>query len=138
MLPYLSPKSRFGKEEEAVKTQAVNNWVGYVSTINRQESIKQWQESNDHLNQATTTAQMAMNQATSADETEVQQANANTSLGRFVIPKVSKRRLNSNKANEVVAKVSAPVRTILPKPAGAVQNPQPAWTSGVKPQAKKK
>ena len=108
MLPYLSPTSLFSKEKEAVKTRAASNWGGYVSITNCQESIKQLQEGNDHLNPEPTTTQMATNQVTSADETVVQQTNANTSLGRFVIPKVSKRGLNLNKANEVAARVSPP------------------------------
>ena len=138
MLPYLSPTSLFSKEEEAVKTRAASSWGGYVDTIDRQESFKQWQGGNDHLNQEPTITPMATNQVTSADATVVQQTNANTSLGRFVIPKVSKRCLNSNKANELAAKVSPPARTILPKPVGTVQNPQSVGTSGVKPQKKKK
>ena len=98
MLPYLSPTSLFVKEEEAVELRAASNWGGYNKTIDRQELLRQWQEGSANPSQEPTTAPMATNQMTSKDATVVQPTNAPNSLGRFVIPKISKLGLQSNKA----------------------------------------
>ena len=137
MLPYLFPTSLFAEEEEAVKRRTAGNWGGYNNATYRQESLRQWQESIADINQEPTTAPMA---TTSKEATVVQQTNALNSLGRYVIPKISKLGVQSNKANELAAKVSPPARAILPKPPGTDhQNPCSLWnTRGLRPQKKKK
>ena len=136
ILPYLSPTSLFAEEEEAVKRRTSSNWVEYNNTSSRRESLRQWQEGDVDMNPE------SMNQVaiTSRESMVVQQPEAITGGVKYVIPKLSKKGIQSNEVNELAAKVSPPARPILPKPPGiGLQNQRPPWnTSGLRPQKKKK
>ena len=141
MLPYLSPTSLFRDEEEGVRTRAASNWGGYDDgSSSRQELLQRWQETvsenNSNHNSVAVVASTNIETATVVPSTGDQ---GPTSSGAYKIPILPGRGTLSNKANEQVPKVSTPVRAILPKPPGTVQNPRSLCnTSGLKAQKKKK
>ena len=131
MLPYLSPSSLFAEEENAVKRRMASNWGSYNDTTTHHDSLKQWQENDIDISQEPTTPV-----ATTSRETLIlPKPNVTNSLAGYVIPKLPKAGILSNKVNELEARVSPPARPILPKPPGMTnQNPRSLWnTSGLRP-----
>ena len=142
MLPYLSPTSLFAEEEEAVKRRAEGNWGKLGTASTRRESLQRWQETkDDHEISSENVPQQSMVEQSvmSSPITPIAVSEPSTSK-RYVIPKKPNQSILSNKVNELVAKVSPPARSILPKPPGS-QTPskRPSYNhSGLRPQRRKK
>ena len=138
MLPYLSPSSLFAEEEKAVQRRMASNWGGYHDTMTNHDSLKQWQIGDIDIVQEPTTAVATTSREASTvspyNLTIPPQSNVN-SLTPYVIPKLPKVGISSNKVNELVAKVSPPARPILPKPLCMIeQSPRSLCnTSGLRP-----
>ena len=138
MLPYLSPSSLFAEEEKAVQRRMASNWGGYNDTTTNHDSLKQWQVGDIDIIQEPKTSVATTSQEAftlpQLNSTNPPQSNV-TSVTPYVIPKLSKAGILSNKVNELVAKVSPPARPILPKPPGMIEPNSRSLcnTSGLRP-----
>ena len=148
MLPYLSPTSLFAEEEEAVRRRAESNWGRLETASNRRESLQRWQETKDEhgmdydheISSKDAPQQPVVARSEMSSPITPINTSEPTTSGRYVIPKKSKQGIQSNKVNELAAKVSPPARSILPKPPGSqIPSQRPPWKhSGLRPQQKKK
>ena len=137
MLPYLSPSSLFTEEQTGVQRR-MSSWGSYNDTTTNRNSLNQWQIGDTDMVQepetpiATTSNEVCiLPQPNLIDPPQSKM----TSLAGYVIPKLPKAGILSNKVNKLAAKVSPQARPIVPKPPGLIeQSPRSLCnTSGLRP-----
>ena len=128
MRPYQSPPHRI--EQDQPTRQDPKSWGSYRQASSISGGLEEWQRENKKPQAPTKTKypDIPIPGKTSSESvpvsvmntsSEPEQTQPSTSRGtaeRYVILKVPRSSLKSNKLNELVAKVSPPARPILPRP----------------------